>query len=283
MGHSRSGPNKKHGRKQNRHARNPLGIAKFDSATGMAWALARFLNGHDFAGLGQSRILQAIARQADWMPRHLRERIFATLGAQEGVARDAIEKVNTAAIAEWLTGLYPARRYPAVMIGSSNGALMHIGAALGVPWLPQTILTLVDQKHVHPDDPVHAMEAEQETAQLFSERVEDYLQRYDSPVRRWDPPPPDNNRPEAEWGFEPALREDVIDFAQRRGIASCAFALTTLNTRVRSCPIWRCAIQSWSSGHCSKDRPRPLTSAPSSGNSFAGAKTNATTRTGWAT
>lgn len=49
------------------------------------------------------------------------------------------------------------------------------------------------------------------------ERVEAYLKRYDSPVKRWEPPPPDSNSAEAEWGFEPALREDVIGFAHARG------------------------------------------------------------------
>jgi hypothetical protein len=50
-----------------------------------------------------------------------------------------------------------------------------------------------------------------------SERVADYLRRYGSHRRRWDPPPPDADRPEAEWGFEPALGEDVERFAADRG------------------------------------------------------------------
>jgi hypothetical protein len=48
-------------------------------------------------------------------------------------------------------------------------------------------------------------------------RVEDYLRRYNAPVRGWDPPEPDEERPEAEWGFEPALREDVQALARHRG------------------------------------------------------------------
>jgi hypothetical protein len=48
-------------------------------------------------------------------------------------------------------------------------------------------------------------------------RVEAYLRRYDSPRRRWDPPEPDGEHPEAEWGFEPALRADVEALARRRG------------------------------------------------------------------
>jgi hypothetical protein len=48
-------------------------------------------------------------------------------------------------------------------------------------------------------------------------RVEDYLSRYHSLRRRWEPPPPDGERPEAEWGFEPALREDVERLAREQG------------------------------------------------------------------
>jgi hypothetical protein len=49
-----------------------------------------------------------------------------------------------------------------------------------------------------------------------SERVEEYLERYDSPKRRWDGPHPDTVSPEAEWGFEESLREDVLRLARER-------------------------------------------------------------------
>src|SRR5439155_20677922 len=50
-----------------------------------------------------------------------------------------------------------------------------------------------------------------------SGRVEDYLARHGSHRRRWEPPEPDAERPEAEWGFAPELREDVERFAARHG------------------------------------------------------------------
>ncbi|MDP9312754.1 MAG: hypothetical protein M3R24_18010 [Chloroflexota bacterium] len=49
------------------------------------------------------------------------------------------------------------------------------------------------------------------------DRVTQYLRRYGSPRRQWDPPQPDADRPEAEWGFAPELRADVEHFAQRHG------------------------------------------------------------------
>src|SRR3546814_18527193 len=49
------------------------------------------------------------------------------------------------------------------------------------------------------------------------ERVAAFLKRYGSDRRAWDPPEPDGDSPEAEWGFEPALRQDVERFARERG------------------------------------------------------------------
>ncbi len=49
------------------------------------------------------------------------------------------------------------------------------------------------------------------------ERVADFLGRYQSHRRQWSPPAADGDRPEAEWGFEPALRDDVERFARERG------------------------------------------------------------------
>lgn len=284
----------------------PSGIAKFDSACAMTQSLARFLHGEDFAGLGQSKIMQTAVKAADYLPRHLRERTFATMGAREGVKPDNVDELDMGEVAQWVTDLYPQRRYPALMIGSSNGALTHLAAALGIPWLPQTILTLIDQKDVHPDDPTKAMETEIETARRFleanpdsqlhhmhdpsqdrlmlglityyrskylrlpdayrafidnalepggtlfivecnrrwptkrlgdrhffqfgaeggateedyfqgSERVAEYLEHYDSPVRSWNVPEPDTDSPEAEWGFEPALRDELLALAQAQG------------------------------------------------------------------
>jgi hypothetical protein len=48
-------------------------------------------------------------------------------------------------------------------------------------------------------------------------RVDDYLARYGVPRQSWTAPDPDGERPEAEWGFEPALRADVERLAGRRG------------------------------------------------------------------
>ncbi len=214
--------------------------------------------------------------------------------------------MSAEAVAQWMVNEYPQRQYPAVAIGSSSGALVHLCAALGIPWLPQTFLIPVKHPGIHPDEPKQAMEwgmkhakplldanpelqlhhmhdpnqdrltsqgmayfrvkrlclgatyerflekslppggtiflvecqrpwpttqvgdrhifqfgalggATEEDFFQGSDRVAEYLERYGSHKRRWDPPAPDGDRPEAEWGFEPTLREDVERFARERG------------------------------------------------------------------
>ena len=50
----------------------------------------------------------------------------------------------------------PRRRFPAVLIGSTNGALAHLAAAMQVPWLPGTVLIPVDRV-ADPQRPVDAL------------------------------------------------------------------------------------------------------------------------------
>jgi hypothetical protein len=283
----------------------PNFIANFDSASAMALATARFLRGEDFPALGQPRALKPFAKRANILPKRAREKMFIASGAAETVSPRRLHKLDLDELATWLADAYPPGPYPAVAVGSSSGALVHLNAALGIPWLPQTFLIPVRQR-VHPDDPTEAMElgieagrrlldafpdlqlhhmhdanqdrlmvraltyfrvkrrtlgegyerflrerlqpggtilvadcrrrwqttrigdrhvfqhgalggATEEEFHRGSERVAAYLERYDSPVRRWDGPEPDTDSPEAEWGFEPALLDDIERFAGSHG------------------------------------------------------------------
>jgi hypothetical protein len=49
------------------------------------------------------------------------------------------------------------------------------------------------------------------------ERVTEFLRRERSPVPTWSPPEPNGEEPEAEWGFEPELADDVERFAAEHG------------------------------------------------------------------
>lgn len=282
-------------------------IANFDSASAMIRSLARFLKGKDFPTLGLAPVLKAIVPIANALPKKAREVQYATGGWGEAYRGDKLHKVKAERVAEWMVDLYPRdRKYPAVVVGSASGALVHLCAALGIPWLPQTYLIPVRQPEVHPDDVGSALDSLIEPGrrlleanpdlqlhfmhdpnqdrlmlhlmnyfrvkrrtlgqayELFlldrledggtifiadcqrtwpvtkiderfyfqmgalggaspeeflhgSERVADYLKRYGSHRRRWMPPIPDTDAPEAEWGFETALRDDVERFARKHG------------------------------------------------------------------
>ena len=92
----------------------------------------------------------------------------------------------------------------------SEGATLFV-AKCGLKWPT----TQVGERHIFqfgalggatPDEFLHG-----------SERVEDYLAGYGSHRKRWNPPEPDGERPEAEWGFDPILRADIERFARDRG------------------------------------------------------------------
>jgi hypothetical protein len=269
-------------------------------------ALARYLHGKDFPAVGLSRLLQPVALAANALPRRARENVYAWSGWSEALPPEKLGQVRAEEVARGMVGAYPQRRFPAVAIGSSSGALVHLCAALGIPWLPQTFLIPVRQSGVHPDDPQKSLEAGiaparalltanpelvlhhmhdpnqdrlmlrhmtyfrvkrlglgaaferflEETLEpggviVLAEgrctwpttavaerhifqfgavggatpeeyfhggpRVAAFLGRYGSRQQHWEPPEPDGERPEAEWGFESALRADTQRFARQRG------------------------------------------------------------------
>ena len=286
-------------------------VADFDSASAMLRALAHYLNGRDFPLLGampksRTPIMKMVAQTVNSMPDWLREQVYIWSGRLEAVRPRQLRAIDLNQIAEDLVRLYPLRQYPAIAIGSSNGAAIHLFAALGIPWLPQTLLIPVARSGCHPDEPVddahwareparallnanpdvqlHHMHdpvqdrlmiqrmtyfrvkrlrlgdayemflqrslkpggtifliecnlkwlttrygerhffqfgalggATQDEYQNGGPRVEAYLARYGSHRRRWQAPQPNGEMPEAEWGFEPALRHDLESFAERHG------------------------------------------------------------------
>ena len=285
----------------------PRFLADFDSTSAMVRALANFLHGKAFPGLGGTApSSELLASAVNALPRNLREQLYIWSGWSEAIPGSRLGDVRVEEISRWVVNSYPKRRYPAVMVGSASGALVHFGAALGIPWLPQTFLIPVRRSGVPPDEPKQDLEWSRRHAwpllernpdiQLHhmhdpnqdrlmiqrmtyfrvkqltlgqsytrfleevlepggiifltecrrtwpttkvddrfifqfgalggatpdefhhgSERVAAYLERYGSDRRRWDPPTPDGDRPEAEWGFEPALGEDVERLARQRG------------------------------------------------------------------
>ena len=118
-------------------------IASFDSASAMHAATVAALNGSPFPNLGQGPAAGLGARVGGQLPWSVLRRVYARIGASEGLTESQLARVDLGGVAEWLADAYPARRYPAVLLGSSNGALTQLAAAAQVPWLPGTLLVPV--------------------------------------------------------------------------------------------------------------------------------------------
>jgi len=86
------------------------------------------------------------------LPERLRQRLYRCGAWYEGVPSSRLGQLQAEALSQWVVDKYPRRSYPAMLIGSSNGAAVHLCCALGVPWLPQTLLVPVRRFGVHPDD-----------------------------------------------------------------------------------------------------------------------------------
>src|SRR5919204_2443614 len=144
--------------------RAPAGVANFDSAGAMLRALARYLHGKDFPALGVLRPLTPLAPLVNRLP----VGAYRWSGAAEGIAPRRLARVRAETIARWVVASYPGRQYPAVAIGSSNGAGIHLCAALGIPWLPQTVFVPVRHRgEVGVDDPAAALAWGREHARAF--------------------------------------------------------------------------------------------------------------------
>ena len=288
--------------------KSPPYIAAFDSASAMVRSNAAYLRGKDFPRLGnvEPPTTEPFIQLVDKLPRSLQEFVYTKGSAKEGISVDSLQDVSSEVVSEWVVNEYPQQYYPAVAIGSSCGALVHLYAALGIPWLPQTYLIPVNHPGFEPNDvepyvdwgiqhgsklldanpnlQLHHMhdpsqdrltskgmtyfrvkrlslgvayerflenclpkggtifivecQKKWRTTQIRdrqffqmgavggttqeeflhgSDRVTKFLKHYNSPREKWDAPEPNVTTPEAEWGFEATLRDDIERFARQRG------------------------------------------------------------------
>lgn len=135
----------------------PRGIARFDSAAAMVQALAACLHGKPFSNPGQSAFVERAAPIVNALPGAMLGIAYPGGGAAEAIGPRSATRLDIERIASWLCGLYPARPYSTAFIGASNGALVHLAAALDAPWLPQTVLCPVRAPNSDPDDVERAL------------------------------------------------------------------------------------------------------------------------------
>jgi hypothetical protein len=282
-------------------------VTAFDSSTVPVEALAAFLHGRDHDVLDlHPAVSTTIAGLGTLLPMSAREWLYQKGGRREAVAPDVLREFRTETASREIVEKYPARQYPAIVLGSSNGAVIHLCAALGIPFLPQNQLMLVHEPGLDPDQPRDIMQrgipiaeallannpdlalhhmvdpcndrymsrealyfrtkrqvlgrayedfitqhlapggtlftletnlswrvtriSERHVFQLGglggvtdeeylegSERIAQFLEAQDAPVRRWDAPQPNAEAPEAEWGFAPELLGDARRVAAKGG------------------------------------------------------------------
>lgn len=120
-------------------------VASFDSASVLHAATVAALSGRPFPHLGSPAAYAAAVRAAGHLPWPVLREIYARIGGAEGVPPEKLARVDMGAVAASFAGAYPERRYPGVLLGSSNGALSHLAAALQIPWLPGTVLIPVSR------------------------------------------------------------------------------------------------------------------------------------------
>jgi pimeloyl-ACP methyl ester carboxylesterase len=286
-------------------------LAQFDSASALVRALGSYLNGHDFPLLGSypawtASAWKTIGSAVNALPTPAKRQVYIWSGRSEAVEPERLGAVRAECLAEWSVLRYPRKPYSAVMIGSSNGALLHLCVLLGIPWLPQTFLIPVQRSGIDPAQPKAEMEwgkgwgarllaanpdlvlhhmhdpnqdylmiqrmsyfrvkfrrlvqtyrrflvetlapgatifsvecnlgwptvqigerhifqtgalggIPPEEYQQGSPRLTEFLEHQGSDSEQWDPPTPDGERPEAEWGFEPSLREDIERLVSSHG------------------------------------------------------------------
>ena len=130
----------------------PRGIARFDSSAAMVTALSNALHQRPFSSPSQSPGLDRVLPALNLLPERLREWGYAVGGMSEGITLAQAQQLDIEGIARWVAGQYPQQHYQAAFVGSSNGAMVHLAAAMGVPWLPQTFLCPVRSSHNDPDD-----------------------------------------------------------------------------------------------------------------------------------
>jgi hypothetical protein len=139
-------------------------VAGFDSASAMVRVLGSALNGHDAPLLAQfpARLEPALDRlvgRIERLPKPAVQAVYRTSGWADAITAGQLGRVRSDRLADWVVRRYPRRQYPVVFIGSSNGAVLHLAAALGAPWLPQTLLLAIRHGGLDIDDPAADMRA----------------------------------------------------------------------------------------------------------------------------
>lgn len=283
-------------------------LTAHDSSTGLLRALSDHLKGRKIKALDTVPSNELFAGLLNSLPVSWRKGLYSKAGKLSATNPDELGRSDLSEIDKWVCDLYPEKKYPAIAIGSSNGALVHLFAAMGIPWLPQTVLISVDKEKNFPiDDPKATMEWAKEPAETMlqnnpewqlhhmmdpvqdrlkvdrigyfrikkirlgthyqkfieeklmpggkiividcsfqwpvkqisnrhffqfggagglnpreyyegSPKAREFLGKVATGIEKWDAPIPEADKPEAEWGFEKKLLQDIKNFTDYKKI-----------------------------------------------------------------
>jgi hypothetical protein len=138
-------------------------VASFDSASVLHASTVAALEHRNFPHLGSPAAYGQAVRVASRLPWPILKRIYARIGGAEGIDPRRLRDVDMQRVAGSFADAYTAPTYPGVLIGSSNGALTQLAAAMGTPWLPGTLLVPV-HRVADPNRPDLALQFGREVA-----------------------------------------------------------------------------------------------------------------------
>src|ERR1700683_4704312 len=126
-------------------------ITGFDSTSSMLKSLGHCLHDKRESAGDFPQMPYCFGDWADALPEALRKTLYRWSGVVVATQQNEHYRVQSEDISKLAIEQYPSKAYPAVMLGSSNGALTHLCAAMGIPWLPQTFLLSV-KRPMGPDE-----------------------------------------------------------------------------------------------------------------------------------
>ncbi|MDV2994605.1 MAG: hypothetical protein N4J56_004259 [Chroococcidiopsis sp. SAG 2025] len=148
----------------------PQYITELDSATVALRAVAKYLHGKELRSGGIASPLAAtFLNTLSQLPRQVINPLTTWAGWLDASSPSVVNSIREETISHWVVSQYPQRNYPAAIIGSTNGAAVHLCAALGIPWLPQTMLSCL-RHSVDPDEPRQELEWAKAPVQRLLER-----------------------------------------------------------------------------------------------------------------
>lgn len=127
-------------------------IADFDSTTSVLSAVSNYLHNRNTPVGGKlGSVPEIVLSFINALPGKVRKSLYKWSGWYDAYPADGLKEIRTEDICEWVVSKYPERKFPALFIGTANGAEAHLAAAMNSPFLPQTFLLPV-RRSVHPDD-----------------------------------------------------------------------------------------------------------------------------------